>query len=259
MWRQTGYGSPLERITRLQADALKVSLSAMSPGVEWKTHVSFEFRRPFLGETLSSIPPGDPVTVVPMYAADSDFTHALARSALKAHLAIHPRTAPARVVGPIDPDDLARMSAAHVLEGLKNDSEWMGAGVALVLAAHGTLIAPSRPMQTGYAETTRLCDALTQRLAPEFRIVSRGWLNHTRGGRWTEPAMPAALRSLADDGVSRVVYFPYGFLADNAETQLEGQLVARGEPRLHTRFLPCLNESSCLADAIARMVLNGRS
>ena len=259
MWREADYGSPLEKITRLQAAALRSSLNAMRLNVEWRTHVSFEFRRPFLGETLGSIPPGDAVTVVPMYAADSDFTHALARSALDAHLAIHPRTAPARVLGPIDPDELAQISAAHVLESLKDDSAWMGADVALVLAAHGTLLAPSRPMQTGFTETTRLCDALTQRLAPEFRIVSRGWLNHTRGGRWTEPAMAVALRSLADDGVSRVVYFPYGFLADNAESQLEGRLLARGEPRLNPRFLPCLNDSSCLADAIARMVLSSRA
>ncbi len=255
MWREWDYGSPLERITRLQADALGRSLNAMRPDVEWKTHVSFEFRRPFLGETLSSIPQGDPVTVVPMYAADSDFTHALSRSALGAHLALHPRNAPARVLDPVDPDELAQMSATHVLESLKDAAAWRGADVALVLAAHGTLIAPSKPMQTGLAETTRLCDALTRLLTPEFRTVRRGWLNHTRGGRWTEPAMPAALGALAAEGVQRVAYFPYGFLADNAESQLEGRLFARDEPRLTTRFLPCLNDSSCLADALARMVL----
>ncbi len=254
MWRDADYGSPLETITRLQAEALRSSLNALRPDVDWKMHVSFEFRRPFLGQTLSSIPQGDPVTVVPMYAADSDFTHALARSALDAHLALHPRTAPSRVVDPIDPDELAQISAAHVLESLKDGAAWSGADVALVLAAHGTLTAPSKPMQTGLAETTRLCDALTRLLAPEFRTVRRGWLNHTRGGRWTEPAMPVALGALAAEGVQRVVYFPYGFLADNAESQLEGRLFARDEPTLNTRFLPCLNDSPRLADALARMV-----
>lgn len=258
MWREWDYGSPLERITRLQADALGRSLNAMRPDVQWKAHISFEFRRPFLGETLRSLPSHEPVTVLPMYAADSDFTHALARSALAAHLALHPRTAAARVLDPIDPDELAQVSATHVLESLKDDSAWLGAGVALVLAAHGTLVAPSKPMQTGLAETTCLCDTLTSLLAPEFRTLSRGWLNHTRGGRWTEPAMPVALRTLATEGVQRVVYFPYGFLADNAESQLEGRLLARDEPTLNIRFLPCLNDSSGLADALARMVLNSR-
>lgn len=255
MWREASYGSPLEYITRLQAEQLGTSLGAMAPDVAWKTHVSFEFRRPFLGETLSSIPRDEPVTVVPMYAAESGFTHALARTAVEAHLAQNPRTAPLRVMGAIDPDELAGISAAHVLENLKDDSAWMGAGVTLVLAAHGTLIAPSKPIQTGFAETTKLCDALTRGLEPRFRTVRRGWLNHSRGGQWTEPAMPAALRALAAEGARRVVYFPYGFLADNAESQLEGRLAARDEPALNVRFVPCLNESTGLADAMARMVL----
>ena len=52
-----------------------------------------------------------------------------------------------------------------------------------------------------------------------------------------------------------MVYYPYGFLADNAESQLEGQLAAAGRPELKVRFVPCLNGSPDLAQVIASQVL----
>ena len=58
---------------------------------------------------------------------------------------------------------------------------------ALVLAAHGTLVEPPRPIDTGLAATESLRTAIAARLTPHFGVVANGWLNHTRGGRWTEP------------------------------------------------------------------------
>jgi len=137
---------------------------------------------------------------------------------------------------------------------LEDEPGWHGERVALMLAAHGTLLEPTRPMETGLAETTRLCDALRERMAPEFGLVSNGWLNHTRGGRWTVPAIEVALTDARSKGFSRMAYFPYGFLADNAETQLEGQVALRAQPGLEARAVPCLNDARPLAEAIARMI-----
>ena len=55
-------------------------------------------------------------------------------------------------------------------------------------------------------------------------------------------------------GFKRVVYFPYGFLADNAESQLEGRIALRTRPELESWHLPCLNESPLLIEALARSV-----
>lgn len=95
-------------------------------------------------------------------------------------------------------------------------------------------------------------------LASTFGMVTNGWLNHTRGGRWTEPPIEETLNRVSDAKFSRVVYYPYGFLADNAESQLESQLAAEGRPDLQVRFLPCLNESAELAKAIADQVAESR-
>ncbi|MCC7243602.1 MAG: ferrochelatase, partial [Acidobacteria bacterium] len=92
-------------------------------------------------------------------------------------------------------------------------------------------------------------------LAGHFGLVVNGWLNHTRGGRWTEPPIDRALAHVTDAGFSRVVYFPYGFLGDNAESQLEGRVALEGAPSLEARHLPCLNESPRLLAVLAQQAL----
>ena len=74
----------------------------------------------------------------------------------------------------------------------------------------------------------------------QFGMVVNGWLNHTRGGRWTEPPIEEALARVKASGFSRVVYYPYGFLADNAESELEGRVAlgAGGRPAIEAPRLP---------------------
>jgi len=55
--------------------------------------------------------------------------------------------------------------------------------------------------------------------------------------------------------MERAVYFPYGFLADNAESQLEGRVALRALPGIESLHLPCLNDSPLLVEALARQVL----
>jgi protoheme ferro-lyase len=89
-------------------------------------------------------------------------------------------------------------------------------------------------------------------------MIANGWLNHSRGGKWTDPPIEETLKRVKEAGYRDVVYYPYGFLADNAESQLEGKLAAAGQPGLNVRFVPCLNGSSELADAIASQVASGQ-
>ncbi len=114
---------------------------------------------------------------------------------------------------------------------------------------------PSRPIETGLLATEQLRCRIEQRLSSCFGIVTSGWLNHTRGGKWTDPPIETTLQRVSEAGFRDVVYYPYGFLADNAESQLEGQLAAAARPELSVRFVPCLNDSADLAAAIASQVV----
>ena len=250
-WTSYGYRSPLEAITANQAERLRGALASADDAGSWQVHVGWEFRRPLLGEVLDAIPAGEPVWVAPMYVADSAFTHALSRATAAAHAAATGRRGAVHVLGALDADVLAELSAAHVLAHTATGRGWQGPDVALVLAAHGTVLEPSKPIDTGLVATERLCQAIATRLAGHFGQVINGWLNHTRGGRWTEPPMEEALQEVADAGFARVVYFPYGFLADNAESELEGRLVLERHDAIEALHLPCLNASPALAAVLA--------
>ena len=79
-----------------------------------------------------------------------------------------------------------------------------GATLRSCWPAHGTLVNPSRPIDTGLAATEQLCSAMRERLTPHFGTVVNGWLNHTRGGTWTSPAIDEALRHVVEAGFRKV-------------------------------------------------------
>ena len=244
-WREQSYRSPLEPITVAQAAQLRSALAKQTT-TPWAVHVAYEFRAPLLPDVVTSLPSDDAVFVVPMYAADSAFTHALTRQSITGIT----RRGPVVVLPPIDGEALAELSAAHVMEqlaGCPPDTR----SSALVLAAHGTLLNPARPIDTGLAATEALRIAIENRLSKCFGMVAHGWLNHTRGGKWTEPPIEETLAKVKDAGFRDVVYYPYGFLADNAESQLEGRVAAAAQPELRVRFVDCLNGSTKLSTALA--------
>jgi protoheme ferro-lyase len=247
LWRRHRYGSPLEAITERQARGLSEVLAAADPGAHWRMHVAYEYRDPLLADLVRSLPEDEPVWVVPLYAAESAFTHALSREAVAG------RRGPLFVLGALSPQLLAQAAAAHVLALTNLEREWRGPNVALVLAAHGTVLDPPKPLQTGRESTEAVCAAIASRLSGSFGMIVNGWLNHTRGGRWTEPPIDQALEQVKAAGYSRVVYYPYGFLADNAESELEGRLFLKNAG-VEAKHLPCLNESPVLLQLLARQL-----
>ncbi|HEX8031426.1 MAG TPA: ferrochelatase [Vicinamibacterales bacterium] len=251
LWRRHTYSSPLEPITLAQAAQLRNALAQQSRD-EWKIHVAYEFREPLLDSVINRLSRDEVVVVAPMYAADSAFTHNLSRTTVEG--LDQGRPAPVIVLPAIEADRLAEISATHVMESIAADGV-SPASTALVLAAHGTLIEPQKPIETGRLVTEQLCSGIEQRLSTSFGMVSNGWLNHSRGGKWTDPPIEETLKRVSEAGFRNVIYYPYGFLADNAESQLEGQLAAAGRPELKVRFVPCLNGSPALADVIATQVV----
>lgn len=249
LWRRYDYSSPLEPITLDQAAQVRQAVARRSD-TGCAIHVAYEFRSPLLSDVIARLPETETIYVAPMYAADSAFTHELSRRTAEEF--VNGRPAPIVVLPPIDADALAELSATHVLSSI--DSEFTGPTAALVLAAHGTLLEPQRKIETGRVATEQLCRAIQQRLTSRFGMVAYGWLNHSRGGRWTEPPIEETLKQVSDAGYRDVVYYPYGFLADNAESQLEGRMAAEARPELRVRFVPCLNGSPLLAELIASQV-----
>ena len=74
LWTAEQYRSPLEPVTKQQADALEAALNALEPSHDWRVKVAYEFRAPLLKDVLTGIPADEPAVVIPMYAADSGAT-----------------------------------------------------------------------------------------------------------------------------------------------------------------------------------------
>jgi protoheme ferro-lyase len=255
LWTAERYGSPLERITNDQGRGLAAALKLDDPATDWQVHVAYEFRDPLLLDVLESLPPDESVDLLPMYVADSAFTHEISRVTLKDWRRGARRTEPVRVLPPLDEETFADLSARYVARHLDQQgiggSDW-----ALVLAAHGTLLEPPRPMETGRLFTERVREAISRRLAGRFGGVFGGWLNHTRGGRWTEPPIEEALQGVATAGFKKLVYYPYGFSADNAESELEGRMFMRAHEWQSTVHLPCLNADREFLAQLAHQVVS---
>jgi protoheme ferro-lyase len=256
LWTTEGYGSPLESVTEAQARGLAAPLAARAGDTEWRIHVAYEFRDPLLTTLLDRIAADEPVDIVPMYVADSAFAHQISRAAVASWTRRFPtdRPAPVRVLPPLDPETFADLAAGHVARETAPRGA-QGADWALVLAAHGTLLDPPRPIETGRAATEAIAAGIARRLADRFGMIQLAWLNHIYGGRWTEPPVEEALRRVAAAGFRRAVYFPFGFSADNAESELEGRIALRGEPRLEAIHLPCLNAAPEFLNALARQLV----
>jgi protoheme ferro-lyase len=135
LWRRHRYASPLEPVTERQMRIMSNLLGSDAPAIRWRAHVAYEYRAPLLTDLVAALPQDEPVWVVPMYAADSAFTHALSRATAEAHAASGARRSEVRVLGPLHVDGLAEISAAHVLEHTVSEAGWQGEEVALVLAA----------------------------------------------------------------------------------------------------------------------------
>jgi protoheme ferro-lyase len=262
LWRRHSYRSPLEPVTMAQAAQLRNALGRLSQGPlsrgplsrdRWKVHAAYEFREPFLRSLIKHLPRKEPVIIVPMFAADSGFTHDLSRQS--ADFLDARRPAPITVLPAIGVDVLAAISVNHVMHMLDAGPK-VAESTALVLAARGMRLGGSRVVETGRDAIEHLCQGISKRLSGHFGMVANGWLNHGRGSGWTFPPIQETLRRVSEAGFREVVYYPYGFLADNAESQLEGQLAAATQPELHVRFVPCLNGSFELAEAIAKKILS---
>jgi ferrochelatase len=250
-WRQEGYASPLEPITLAQRDGLQRALDRAAPG-KWRVHAAYEFRDPTLPALVDALPAGDAVLVVPMYAVDSAFTHQLARDAAAR---LDGRRVRVGVVPPLGIEEQATLHVDHIRHEVARVSALRPSEAALVLAAHGTLVDPPRAYKTGERETRAVADRIAQLLAGEFASTVLGWLNHRFGGTWTSPPVDEALATLRAQGCREVVYYPFGFLADNAESQLEGRVALRAAGFPSVAHLPCLNDSDALTDALARALL----
>jgi protoheme ferro-lyase len=234
-FNQLGWNSPLEQYSQQQVDALKAELTARQPDVQWDVHLVCEFRDPYLASFLKTMKddPPDEIIMVPLYVADSDFTSGVSRTDLerfdrqvRRQLGRNPLPAPRYLAG-FGFDERAGKLIADFIWNQVEQAGWTESDTresVLILGAHGTVIFPPPGVNNSAKETRFLFGLVRKHLRPKFADVRIGWLNHVLGGVWTKPEVMDSARESQARGIKKVVYYPFGFVADNGETQLEGRV-----------------------------------
>ncbi|MFB3786595.1 MAG: ferrochelatase [bacterium] len=261
LWRERNYGSPLETITQRQTQGLREVLTENAYGQEWRLSVAFEFRDPSLEDILASLRTQNPekIVLVPLYLPISDFTTGISRRDYHRFQEKHGRPLPEpglvtfrachRELAAVSADYLREQVARRGLSGAQKKE------TGLLLGCHGTVMIPPPGIQdAGYCDTKQMYDDLEELLAPEFQAVGIGWLNHRLGGEWTRPTLEESAKAMLELGVRQFVYYPFGFLADNAETQLEGRTVLNNLGMTEYHHIPCLNDDPIFLRFLARKI-----
>ena len=260
LWKKEKFISPLEDITAIQAGDLGKLLQTQYPEIAWRVHVAYEFCEPSLPDVLHTISQNSPdqLLILPLYVADSDFTAGISRRDFAQWLHQNPGTSakPVFITFRDHLEELAVVMANHVREkvqklGLPPEES---KNCALLCGCHGTVINPPPGIEdTGYQDTFRLFTLLEELLKEDFSEIKIGWLNHRLGGDWTVPTAEQSARKLKEEN-KPIVYFPFGFLADNAETILEGKMVMErlGIQKYH--HLPCINDNPAFINLLAECI-----
>jgi ferrochelatase len=76
-----------------------------------------------------------------------------------------------------------------------------------------------------------------------FGEVKQGCLNHKAGGEWTSDTIEKALDEFRSEGYESVAMFPYGYFADNSETDYEARKLLEASGIRMTQYIACINAS----------------
>jgi ferrochelatase len=148
----------------------------------------------------------------------------------------------------------------------KKFSDEVGEPVPVLFTAHSV---PCRTVQSSasgegpdpYAEEARRTAALVARLVPEigswyFAFQSQG----ASGGPWIGPTVESTLDSLAQQGVTRLILQPIGFLCDHVEILYDVDILFReyaANLDIRLERPESLNGSLTLARAVADLARQG--
>jgi ferrochelatase len=264
LWGENKFLSPLEPLHERTVKALDAELKRRGVSDAVVIH-AYEFRRPNMADAFRAVKARgcDRAVVVPMYISDGDFTHGMTRFAVSDALQAGSWPDAGTIsYCPLAQDAageerLAGVLAEHCLGEMRKRGiprpapDW-----AIVLAAHGTVVNAPAGVDNGLVQASKVLIRLKAMLKPHVGLVRWGWLNHTKGGRWTTPAIPDLLAGVRDRGFENLIYFPWGFTTDNAETALEGRVALAGMERPFPRveYLECLNDSPALIGLLADRV-----
>jgi protoporphyrin/coproporphyrin ferrochelatase len=272
-WKINHYQSSLLAVNRAQTERLSEALAASrSPflsTIEVDVTDAYYFVLPSLEEKLQQLRSYyDGVVVVPMIPVESAFSCGVACQMVVDSYG-ESSFSQVRVLSKLWNDERLHNIYANYLFGqiaapLQRKKK-SGGRIGLVLVIHGTLVKDRAgnppPLFTGLVETIAFFTAMKQTIMAHpgniFTQVRQGCINHSRGGEWTSETIEKALAEFKAEGYDGVVMFPYGFFADNSETEYDSckKLEKAAFPLF--QYVRCINDTPEFICWLSGKVLDG--
>ena len=256
-WKLNRYRSRLVAINRSQKDGVARELAWSTRleemGVDVEVEEAYYFVPPYLETVLEACRRRlDGVVVVPMIPVESAFSCGVA---CQMAIDVYGEALPGRVRvmhGLWNHEELHRIYLDHLFGSLRGEMRpSTGRKPGLVLVIHGTIVRNRKgnppSVFTGLEETYAFFRVMRDRILGDprnvFGEVKLGCLNHTAGGEWTSDTAEKALGELSEAGYEAVAMFPFGYFADNSETDYEAKRQLDASGIGHTQYIPCINAS----------------
>ncbi|NTU93588.1 MAG: ferrochelatase [Chlorobiaceae bacterium] len=261
-WKLNRYCSRLVSINRAQTEGVRRELS--SPDLRVEVTDAYYFVPPYLEAVLENFrSTHDGVIVVPMIPVESAFSCGVA---CQMAIDVHGESLAGRVRvmhGLWNHEALYRIYLDHLFGSLNPEMHPVGAPKpGLVLVIHGTIVrgrnGKTPAVFTGLEETYRFFEAMRDRIMKDprnvFGEVKLGCLNHKAGGEWTPDTVEKALGEFRADGCEAVAMFPFGYFADNSETDYESRRQLDASEIARRQYIPCINDSPELYRWLAGLI-----
>jgi ferrochelatase len=239
-------GSPLMRITALQARALEERLGIA-------VHVAGRLWHPYPSEVIGRLV-ADGVTrliSLPLAPQSVDVYHAVVREAAAAHPDLQLHCVPPWGLTP----ELIDAFVEAIDEGLDLFPPDRRSSVAIVLSAHSL---PQRIIDAGdayerqFRQMAGLVALRVQKGGPRVRIAFQS--QGMSADAWLGPDLRETFADLAAEGAQDVLISPIGFVADHTETlydlDVEARILAEKSGLSRMERTPAMNTRPRFIDAL---------
>ena len=235
-YKLIGGNSPINRLTREQAEALEERLNTrFGPvtGATFRTYVAMRFWKPFSEDCAQQMKEDaiDKVVLLPLYPQYSKTTTGASIIYWKA----------LEDAGEIPqwPTSLVFEYAAHPLyvqsiseridEGLQRFPRTVRDKVHLVFSAHGTPVKEMKVRRDPYCCLVHSTVQGVMNARDDDRPFHVAFQSKVGPAEWLTPSTPDQLQELAENGVTAVLVIPVAFVTDHIETAYELDIEVREE------------------------------
>lgn len=265
-YEMIGGGSPLNRLTREQAQALERLLNrrfGQPAGVHFRTYIAMRYWHPFSEEAAAQMQAEgvDKVVLLPLYPQYSKTTTG---SSLLYWWALEqtgeiPRWPTTYVYEYAAHPKYIQAISERIDEALQRFPKNVRSEVHLVFSAHGTPLVEMKERRDPYCCLIHSTVDRVMAYRKHDLPYHVSFQSKVGPGEWLTPSTPDKLAELAQQGVRAVLMVPVAFVTDHIETSFELDIEVREEAEqfgiTHYEVMPALNCHPLFIEALAEVTV----